>query len=375
MTLLLSLVCIFSAGKGWASNEKDYYSAKVPVSSQSAIERQRAATVGLREVLLRVSGSQDIFLSGKLTVPLKEALRYIEQFKYEANDEAPTQPDSEAAEQYKQVVQLVFSASVIEQILRDAELRFWPINNRPKTLVWLVEDSFEYGKQLLNQENDVEITHLLEQASWERGLPIYYPFLDLDDHIALPAEKAWSLDEAAIKEASSRYNADVILVGRYTRTSRGQILSSWQYFHFDDTRVYDNRAQSTKAQELTLFGRRALYPLADFLADKYSIVPRIEKSQGVLMTLNGINNYRAYREAMNYLEGLAAVKSVGVSEVRSDSVLLNLNTDMPVARLANTIELDKRLHESESQFGSDVPVWQRAEKGSHDNPLVYTWSK
>ena len=370
----ISLVLIFTSlitHTAWAQGGVEFYSAKVPVLSQGVAERKRAASEGLKQVILRVSGSQQAVYSERLFDVIDSALNYVDQFQYmPLSDE---ELNDSRLSQYKEAIKLRFSPRVVEKILRDAEQRFWPIN-RPKTLVWLVEDNVDYGRQLVNQDNEPLITSALGKASEERGLPLMYPLLDLDDNIALPAEKAWALDEEAIRAASERYAADVILVGRYTRTSTGQVRSTWQYFHAGFSRVYDNESAMQTPQEEVLFGKQALYPLADFLAEKYSILPRADQGQGVVLEVSGISSFAAYRRTLSYLEGLAAVKDVHVSVVSPGVLLLNLNTDTDLIRLESTFELDHKLVKV-VDAESEIPVWQRLPEGTLMNPLKYSWSR
>ncbi len=359
----LALLC-FWVSPVLSQEMSDYYSAMIPVTSQSATERKRAASIGLKEVLIRVSGSQNVLLNERLFGAIESAIGYVDQFQYQEIevDEQSTLVD------FNQEIILQFSPTVIEKLLRDAQQRFWPIN-RPKTLVWLVEDNIDYGRQLLNQDNAPEMVDLLKSIGWERGLSLSFPFLDLDDNIALPAERAWRFDEQAIIEASKRYDADVILIGRYLTTSRGEIRSTWQYWHGQENRIYDYDSLLEQEEQKVLFARQVLYPLADFLAEKYSILPRSTAEIGVVMLLDGIDSFADYRQSLDYLDGLAAVESVKVTSIKMGSMLLVLNTDTALTRIQNTLELHKKLQDQNlGQTG-----WNVDPLGSFENPLRYRW--
>ena len=367
MLRILLAVCLLTSATHTVSafELSEYYSAKVLVSSQSRQERQRAASEGLKDVLLRISGSQDVLLNERLFGALDAAISYVDQFQYR-----PIEAEEGIDGDFLEEITLSFSPRVIDKLLRDAKQRFWPVN-RPKTLVWLVEDNIEYGRQLLNEQNDLNILPSLKDIAWERGVPLVFPFLDLDDNIALPAEKAWRFDEQAIREASERYDADVILIGRYLVTSRGAIRSTWQYMHGDTTRIYDYDAQSVENGQMENLARQVLYPLADYLAGKYSIQPRSASEYGLVMLLEGINSFGDYRQALDYLNGLAAIESVKLTSIKQGSMLLTLNTETGIERLQNTFELDKKMRSNSQEKAT---AWHPYPLGSRDNPIQYFWN-
>ncbi|WP_162926351.1 DUF2066 domain-containing protein [Teredinibacter purpureus] len=358
MTIALSLF----ATAATAGANVDFFSASVPVASQSKADRIAAAQQGFAEVVVRISGSELVLDNAPLSRAQDNAIAYVEQFQYSSVMDVGL-----IAEGFNEQISLAFSAPAIERLLRDNNLPYWPIN-RPTTLVWLVEDNVVDGKQFINADIAPEVLEGFELASAQRGLPLSYPLLDLEDMMSLSAEQLWRLDEAAILEASERYSADAIVVGRYSTTSRGELLATWQFFHRGDSRVYDSRNLETA--ELGYF---ALNPLADYLGARYAIFSREGSVPALVLQLSGVNSFGDYRKALDYLENVAAVAGVFVAGVRQDTVLLHLDSDAGAEKFMSALVLDGRLEPVRVLGAGEVPVWQQIPKGSPENPLFYRW--
>jgi len=347
------------------SEEQNYYQASVPVKSQDAYTRKAAAVEAFAEVIVRVSGSAEALKNPVIREAHGDAITYVEQFQY-----SPLQDDELRQQGYSENLNLTFSAPAIERLLREkAQQPFWPVS-RPETLVWLVEDSLNGGKQFVSADFSPEVVGGFDSTARKRGLPLKYPLLDLQDQTHLSPEDVWVLNEQAILAASERYRADVILVGRFSTTSSGEYLATWQYFHRGDTRVYDSRVES--AFEL---GFSALNPLANYLGHRYAILPSTEARSALVLQLSGITGFRAYRHALDYLENIAAISQVFVAGVRQDMLLLQLQSDASVEKFVGVLSLDNRIKKQDSVASGDLPVWQQVPMGTLENPLRYRWLK
>lgn len=365
MAVCTSLIFVSTISVGGTT--EDYFRASVPVKSQKRLERKSATEDALLKVLVRMSGSVELQYDDRVLQILNRASSYVEQFQYEALSSAELKEQG-----YRERLTVNFSASGVRKILNSVQMPFWSVN-RPNTLIWLVEDNLEFGKQLLSQSSDAPIVQSLTLAAKARGLPLSFPVLDLDDRLAVSADDVWAVNEAAIIEASARYGADVILVGRYSQTSRGEVWSIWQFFHAGQTLSYDSRVVLDEPANVEKLGSDALYPLADFLADRYAIQSGGEERDRFVVKVIGVHDFSVYRESLDYLEGLAAVSSLHIAAVKDDSLLLYLESEASIEKLMSVINLDKKLTPIQSE-NDQVPVWQRAPRGSLDDPIQFRWS-
>ncbi|WP_019604368.1 DUF2066 domain-containing protein [Teredinibacter turnerae] len=360
--ILLTGACFLSFAAQAA--EQNYFQAEVAVESQSTAARKQAAETALAEVLVRMSGTMQVLDNPVISKTLPNAISYVEQFQY-----APNTNQIQRFDGYNEVLSLEFSPAAVERLLRqEAGMPFWP-TNRPGTLVWLVEDSASYGRQLLGPDDIPAVFASLNMAAQRRGLPLNFPLMDLEDQLALSADQVWELDETAILSASERYGADVILVGRYSSTSSGRILATWQFFHRDETQVYDSRAE-----DLAELGGQALDPLADYLGARYAITNAPGETKALVMQLEGVSDFKSYRGAVGYLENLALTTKVVLAAVRNDTLLLHLSSDAGVDKFISTLALDSKLVPVSALAASEeVPVWMQIPKGTAQNPLIYRW--
>lgn len=359
--LLAVLFFTIASSMVLAAEPLDFYRATIPVRSQDVTERQYAAQKGLQEVLVRMSGSEDVLDNPEVQKAVDEAQRYIEQFQYQGN----TNPEL-LKRGYREEMSMLFSSRVVERVLRQAGEPFWPVN-RPSVLVWVVEDSAESGRQLVNRDNNPEVIESLEKSARKRGLPLVFPLLDLEDQSNLSADQLWSLNDDAIARASERYGADVVLVGKFSQTSRGEYWATWQYYYRGGSRVYDNRSENL--DNLTLSG---VTPLAEALARRYAIVARAESSPHIFLSLSGITGFGQYRQALDYLEGLAMVSGVSLLAVRQNTIFVSLKSDSSVTRFKNTLQLDRKLAPEEVSPTLTLAL-SSENQGSIENPLVYQW--
>lgn len=340
----------------------DYFSVDVPVMSQSREDRAIGAEKGLLDVLVRVSGSELAREDEAVLAKASKALTYVSQFQFTELGEAFKQ------EGYSHNLRLQFSERLVRKILTEAGLPIWSIN-RPKTLVWLVENDDEEGKRLLAFDETHPIYTGMEHLSVYRGLPLTYPLLDFEDQFALGAEKLWELDEAAIIQASERYKADVVLVGKYTELSSGELWSSWQLFHRDKTRVYDLRGDG-----LEDMGYQAALPVADFLASQYSIDG--QESDYFSLYVDNVQNFADYRGLLAELKRLDTVRDFKVDMVEGDRVRLRLKSGANLKQLSSQLSLGRKMEKvAQANDQASLPEWERAELGSPQNPLRYHWQR
>ncbi len=361
-----------------AQPQGSFYGAAIAVESQSSRERARAAKEGFMEVMLRISGTEEALLNEVVQSHATKALRYIEQYQYK-----PITDESLLEQGLRLSAMMKFSPAIIEKVLAEAQLPFW--SNRPKTLVWLAVDDPVEGRMLVNNQNGGDIIASLEEAAGRRGLPLTYPLLDLDDRLAMPVDNVWEINEEAILAASERYDADVILVGRYSKTSKGELWSIWHYFHDGASRSYDSRVSASEDDvaesspeliEAELFDRlgvEALYPLADFLADRYAIRSHTEAGGRLVVQVGGIGDFALYRQSLNYFEGLAAVSNVLIAGVRQDTLLLFLESEADIDKFLKMVALDGKLHDQSDDLQVS-PSWQPIQRGTLENPLRFMWS-
>ena len=363
------LALVFAVPEGRTEQLVDLYQTETLVTSQSSRERARAATDGLAEVVLRISGTLAALQAPAVIDGMRRAQSYVYEFQYASTDQTLTVDDREVPASR---LILRFSRQGVERLLRRANLPMWPAN-RPSLLVWLVVDDLDRGRHLVGPADDPAAIAALNAAAGRRGLPLLAPLLDLEDRVALAGDAAWVLAEDKIRLASGRYQSDAILVGRYSSTSRGEWRATWLLLHKGQSRVFDS-----VGFELDTVIAAGVNQVADHLAGIYAIVPGQHDPDAVVMQLTGVADFTHYVRVLDYLEKLAVVRQAHLAAVRGDTLLLHLYTDGDLALLLNALALDRRLVPVASVDpglpGPEAPEWQLGPRGSIHNPLHYQWS-
>lgn len=320
-----------------AEEVANLYQETVAVESQSQSDLNAAARAGLAQVFVRVSGAADAVNQPGIRSALRRAKSFVKQFKYE------TVAATEEQEQGLNVV-MTFQKTLVDEQLREAGLPLWS-SNRPNVLVWLAVDDIE-GRQLAGPESYPMLIEQLTQSSRKRGLPVRTPLLDLEDSIVMSADGLWEMNMASALNASSRYQADTVLIGRVTVLSNGQWLGNWQYQYGDKRISFDGDAESMEA-----YVQGAVDQVADVLAATYAIAPVNMSQDGIVLRLSKVNSFSDYARAIRYLEGLEAIRSANVFEVNDDTVLIRLRADGQLEQLQKALALDNRMVPDE-----DVPL-------------------
>ncbi len=350
--LVLCLVLMFMMGSVTAG--ENYFSARIPVASQDVSARQEAIQKALEQVVIKVSGRLDA--PTKITA-IKDAGRYVRQFRYSQ----PTDIEREAG--IETLLLAEFDAAMVRNLLKDNSINLWP-ENRPQVLVWAIEDRIEGGRQLITNPKHPIILELLAQARG-RGLPVLLPLWDLDDQLMLTDEQLWSFDSESLLAASSRYDVNTILAARYTETSSGEWLASWQLMHADDMSSYDVRSP-----DVTSLAASAINPVIDLLVARYAVNTSVADSGDVKnMVIKGIASYAQYQSALTYIKSQPLISSVSLVAIIGDELHFKVSMSATWQQLNDAFALDRKLRSTST--ASDP--WQMATLGTEAQPAVYQW--
>lgn len=343
----------FVAMLGHAEQRVDLYQVEALVPNQSAQARSQAAAEALAQVLVRATGDAHIEEDERLAVELERAQSYVLQFGYGRTDQ--TLINDEGEEMPAVLVRFQFSEPAVEKLLKRLQLPVWPAN-RPSLLVWLVQDQWPDGRVLVT---DAQILAGIKAEAMRRGLPVQFPLWDLQDQMALTVDQLWAFDAQAIRAASVRYPSELIVVGRFSKTSSGQYRGVWQWLDGEQQGFADAQADAINAWAAPMVDQ-----LADTLAARYAIQPGLDNTGQLLMTVVGVDGFSRYREVLNYLEALEALASVRVARVEGANLFLSLTPESDLAHLQRALALDRKLLPEPTLAPVD---------GSVNNPLMYRW--
>lgn len=338
-----------------AEQPVDLYKVTKLVANQQASERAEAASLAMADLLVRVTGDPNIAQTPELANYLKQAQNYVLQFGYTRADPNLKDADGNALPDY--AINFSFSDTAIDKLLRRLRLPIWPAN-RPGVLVWLVEDTWTNGRRLANE---AAVQDELKAEAQRRGLPLLFPLWDLEDQMAVGIDQLWAFNRDALRTASARYQADVIVVGRYSQTSAGEFRGVWEWLDGGNSDLLDARAQALAPLAAPMIDR-----LANSLAARYAIVPGRDSSARLLMRVTGVDEFSRYREILSYLEGLDALRDVSLVSISGDQMLFEIYPEADLSHLMGALNLDRKL--------TPLPTLVQP-TGSAENPLMYQWQR
>lgn len=298
---LAILLLAIAAMPVYAVEVTSLYTAQVPLDKAQDDPRTAAYRAALGEVLLRVSGSDLAADPERVELLFPDPAAFVVQFR-------PGDEDT---------LWVSFDGRAIERTLRQAGQTVWG-GDRPLTIVWLAVDWGQGQREIIGADDQdrrgdasrsIDRNRLLRQRVLDiaerRGLPVVFPLLDVADLQQVSFSDIWGGFDDAVLEASKRYEANSILVGR-VRANSPQ-ADSWRYYLGGQQRGLSGEPEYVVGE------------VADILADEFAIrgTARVEP---VDLTIAGIESVDAYGAVQSLLAHINVVDSFAIVEVSGDTI-------------------------------------------------------
>lgn len=323
---LIALLWIF-AGPALAAPVPQLYSAEVAVAEQTAEERNQAIERAFAKVLVKVTGNPSIVSRPGLGTVMRQAPRYVQQYRYRLAPAAGS-----ATEQEQRLLWVQFDGAGVQRLLRDNGLPVWG-ENRPLVLVWLAAESG--GKRRLVLPDSIpELTGAVQLHADERGIPLLFPLMDLEDQNSLQASDLWGGFSGSIEQASERYRPDLILVGRVSLLSRGRWRARWSLYQ--DGEAIDWQADGEGPEAVAAQG---ISRVADRLADRYAPGASETGMSEALIAIAAVHTMADHVAALRYLRSQSAVEAIETVAVEPDAATFRLRYRGALSTLERELEL------------------------------------
>jgi hypothetical protein len=261
----------------------------------------------MAQLLIRVTGSRSAPMEPALLPLIASPENYLTSYGLDRQGRA----------------QVGFQRSQIERVL--AQLGMPVLGpERPLTLLWVAIDDGVGGRALLgaNETNELgaattpQLTDLIETVRTEivttadeRGMPIAWPLLDLEDLNAVTFTDVWGGFEDRIVAASMRYRADAVLIGRVRPGLVGNEVD-WLFVH------------GIQRQALPAAGVR---DGLDVAADRYAAeLSTVGGAAVTLLTVRDVLTAADYGRVMSYLERQSVLESVDVESYDDGTLSLRV---------------------------------------------------
>ncbi len=321
--MLLCLLLL--SGEGLAASVAGLYETEVPVAGSEAAQRNQAIRDALKQVLTKVTGSRKAGRLKGMDKVLKQAPSYVLQYSYRMDAAA----DGEESQRYLRVS---FDPGAVNRLLQQQGLPVWS-ENRPVILIWLGSER-KGRRSLLQPDPDSSVVKGMQQVALERGLPILFPLMDLEDQARLQVADLWGDFESNIRAASERYGPDRVLTGRLVQVDKRLWRGQWRLYQPQTVVSFQN--QGATRDQLVVDG---MQQAADRLARLFA--PVLESGVGEQSTVRlrviGVVSLEQFAAVQRLLDGQRSMERWSIIAVEPDAVTIDLHGRISVQALQQTL--------------------------------------
>lgn len=316
----------------YANKISGLYEAEVAVQDQMAGHREEAVRTAMRAVLIRVTGDRFAPQRTSLAPIIEHAGDYVQQYRY--NKAAGEGPDEAGGAELTLRVQ--FDETALNSALRNLGVPVWG-RERPTTLVWIaVQD--ETGRRLISLEKDPDYVRSLEEEARRRGIVLYFPLMDLEDASNLSVSDIWGGFARPVLEASQRYHADTVLVGKINASPVGIWEARWTSYINGDVSHW-----SAEGDLLDVVLDEGVDGQADQLAARFVGSGTSVQTRRFSILVNDVTSAQQYAEVLKFLQSLSSVTDVQVEQVEPGRVRFAVTAHGGSLAVRQTIALGRMM--------------------------------
>ncbi|MGI2854104.1 DUF2066 domain-containing protein [Shewanella algae] len=332
--VFLSLFCATTLVQ--AVEVKQLDEATVAVGSRSSAEKSKGLKKALEDVILKNSGSRSALESPEIQAKLANANALVSQFGYLDTEEGLK-------------LKANFEHRKIVDMLREAGLPVWG-KQRPLTLFWLSTD-INNERVILSDDSSAEERKAFANASMERGVPLMFPLMDLDDLMRVNVNDVRGLFADTVAGASGRYQADFFAMGSLEQNGSEFNYQLVLYPKTDISQSFgqpllNRQGQAANKDEAVA---EMMLSLSDYFVSRYAIA---DSGDGLLSKVRfiGIRQMRQLVEIEAFLNQLSAVREASLSTLQGDSATFKVQLFGSEEDLKNLLRLEPRLSSAQSGF-------------------------
>ena len=181
------------------------------------------------------------------------------------------------------------------------------------------------------------------QQAEQRGMPLLWPLLDLEDQVAINAGALWGLFRDTIKSASSRYQADAVLVGRMFQDSQKLWRVEWNFW-LDEV----EQQWSSEGTDLATLIDPLQDRLSSSLVAKFALATAIKASidddtKIAILRVDQVTQFEDYVELRAMLQGIAGIQGVQLRSASGATLEFRIFAQSHLAQVKSVVDLKRRL--------------------------------
>lgn len=306
----------------------DLYSIEMAVADQTTSVRLEAFNEGFRQVIVKISGSDDALLSPALKAPMERSSRYVKQFSY-FNREQAVDEDLGIENLFLRVD---FDQRLVETLLRENNFPVWG-RERPSSLLVISYDVNENIK-LVSDDAAPDLIEMLDQAANRHALPVLFPLMDLEDISRIGIGDVVSRQIDKISLMARRYAPDALVVGQIIGRSGEGWQGDWEVRFSEQIFKWKFKASSRNEVIEQVIGH-----LARILALEYALDDHKNSQLSLLISISALQGIENLIKVQKYLKSLNVVESTWVAMINKDVVTYRLRLRNDAEDLQRLIEL------------------------------------
>lgn len=303
----VGLLVIFVALPSYAVKVNSLYEAEVAVPSQAPEVRADGIRQGFLDVLIKVSGNQDIADLPLIKSNLKRADYYVQEFGY-------SQPTVNAS---TYTLKVRFDQDDVNHLLKTAGVVYWG-ETRPLTLVWLAVTDADQQANIIGGETPGPILETMKNEGKRYGLPLIFPVMDMDDMNLVTPDQINVASLPRLQEAGKRYAPDAMLIGSIKPTDKG-FSSQWTLALNQQQWSY-----TIPGDSLQSIMNAVMEQVSQTLSTRYVEKKAAPENQWIKLTVYNVSEDQDLQQLMAYLKQLTPVQQVELSQVSGDTVELRV---------------------------------------------------
>jgi hypothetical protein len=310
----------------------DLYEVEVPVTSRASEQRIQAFRQALITTLIRITGDRNIASREDVAGLLESPSRYIQRYRY-----LDAEGDSS-----KLILWVRLDGAALARRVAAAGLPVWG-PERPVVLIWLAIQGM--GQRYLVGEDKAPVMRdVMQTTAKERGITLIFPLLDLEDQDRVNIADVIGEFDNRVRQASARYPADVIVVGRATVLNDGYWRAHWSAY-FGDQKSDWISGGSLVEQMLS----EGIHELTDILSSQLAIHGSAGEDTVVILEVDQVDSLEDYVRLRTYLMSLSQVQWHRPYRIESNRVSLWLKLRGNIHDLEQLIHLGDSLEKLERQ--------------------------
>ncbi|WP_165383893.1 DUF2066 domain-containing protein [Pseudidiomarina tainanensis] len=327
---------------------KQLYQARVAVTSQATSERNEALRTALTNTLLKVSGDDAVLEHESVQLALQNVRNFVVQYGYQ-----------QAADELLLWVQ--FDQPQIDRVIQQADSGVWS-SRRPELLFWVVAEDENLQRQILGGGEDWPVINELRKAAQTRGLPVKLPLLDLNDSMSISVVDLWARFEDRITFASSRYDADGVVVARLYQADSAITSDEWMLDWTLELGGMRWRGE-VSAMQPELLGGMLVADVTQQLSQRFRIGTNADMAGTWRIKVNDLSQFMDVLRAEKLLLELPSVNRVQLMQYGEHEAEFELYIQTDPAQIMQAIDLSRTF----------IPI--NPERRSEFEMPVYRWSQ